>query len=403
MQFPGVSRVLLPVLCVFGTISFPAQAQKGTVSAPTAPSANTPQPTLTVNTPSVQSAPIIIAGRVETDDGSPVDPTTRIERVCGATVRLEAHVDAGGRFGFQLGSAAARETDSSTLYNGIGVNGQAGTATGDNVSEGVPIPAGSTDSLLGCQLRASLPGFHSDSINLSGHQALDNPDMGVIVLHHIGKIEGRTTSETTLAAPKPAKKLYDKGLQLAQKGDVDGAVAELTKATNTDPQFAIAWESLGELHSKQGQLDRARSDFEAAMKADSHYVNPYEQLAFLFARQGKWQQAADTSGRAVKLDPVEFPGAFWCNAVANFNLKHQLEAEKSVMALLKLDTQHFYPQAEKMMGQLLIDRGKTPEAVEHMRAYLILAPQASDAPEVRHWLNKVDEAAAQSARVITQP
>jgi tetratricopeptide (TPR) repeat protein len=145
---------------------------------------------------------------------------------------------------------------------------------------------------------------------------------------------------------------------------------------------------------KGARYAEAQTAFQSAIKADPKYVNPYEQLAFVFAHQQKWQDAADASQHAIALDPVEFPGSFWCNAVANFNLNKHADAEKSIRALLKLDTQHRYPGAEKMMGQFLIDQGNVQEAATHIKAYLAEAPNAPDSEGLRRWLGKVDQASA---------
>jgi hypothetical protein len=65
--------------------------------------------------------------------------------------------------------------------------------------------------LFSCELRASLPGFRSDVVSLANRRFMDNPEVGTIVLHRLGNVEGLTISATTMAAPKDAKKAYDKG------------------------------------------------------------------------------------------------------------------------------------------------------------------------------------------------
>src|SRR5205809_80391 len=62
--------------------------------------------------------------------------------------------------------------------------------------------------LMGCEIRAALPGFRSDVVNLSGRRAFDNPDVGTIVLHRLANVEGVTISAVSLQAPKDAKKAY---------------------------------------------------------------------------------------------------------------------------------------------------------------------------------------------------
>ena len=96
---------------------------------------------------------------------------------------------------------------------------------------------------------------------------------------------------------------------------------------------------------------------------------------------------------------MEFPSAFWYNALANYNLKKAGDAEKSTKDLLKLDTQHHYPEAENLMAQLLLDSGKYPEAATHLRSYLTLVPNAKNADVLKQMLLKIDAAQATAPAV----
>src|SRR5439155_10117302 len=111
-------------------------------------------------------------------------------------------------------------------------------------------------------------------------------------------------------------------------------------------KYAQAWYALGQVQQHQGQADAARKAYETSIGADSKFVSPYDQLARLSAEEGKWEDAASYSKQAISLNPVEFPSSLWYNAIANYNLKRPTDAEKSVKDLLKLDTQHRYPDAE---------------------------------------------------------
>ena len=71
--------------------------------------------------------------------------------------------------------------------------------------------------LMGCELRATLAGFRSDIVSLNGRRAMDNPDVGVIILHRMANVEGFTYSGTSAFAPKDAKKAYDKGREAVKK------------------------------------------------------------------------------------------------------------------------------------------------------------------------------------------
>ena len=398
-RFLGIS------LLVIATSSFPASAQRSgggntssTGSPGAGPTRGTPSPNNpnnpTYNAPGnnpnigqMPERPIFLSGRVSFDDGSAPNPNIRIERVCGGTVRLEAHTDTKGRFYFQVGQNNGTDVDASDQ----GVGGFGGQSSPDGTSMGRRNSGAGLSPLGNCELRASYPGYRSDSVNLMLHDPLESPELGTIILHRLGNVQGTTMSATTLAAPKHAQKEYDKGMQLVAKGKMDDAEAHLQEATETYPKYAIAWFALGKLEQQKGKTNEAHKAYESAIAADGKYVSPYDQLAFLSAQQQKWDDAADYSKKAIDLNPVEFPSSFWYNAIANYQLKRFSEAERSARQLIRIDTVHQYPEAENMLAQILLNNGNATEAAAHLKAYLALAPNAKDAAAVKDVLAKLEQ------------
>lgn len=341
----------------------------------------------------VNTRTIFLSGKVIFDDGSPSSPDIRIERVCGGTPHLEAHTDSKGHFSFQVGQNATVDTDAADdSVGGLGrPNGQL-----TSPSQGFGSSGNRADPLWNCELQASYPGYRSDVVNLSSRRSLDDPDVGTLVLHRLANVQGSTISVTSALAPRRAQKDYEKGMQLAQKGKFDEAEKHLLDATQLYPKYAIAWFALAQLQQREGKADDARKSYEAAIAADGRYVSPYDQLAILSAQEGKWEDVANFSKQVIQLNPVEFPNAYWYNAVANYNLKKPREAEKSALELVKADTAHRYPQAEKMLAQILLEKREYPDAATHLRAYLALVPNAKDADSLKQVLLKIEQANAQA-------
>jgi tetratricopeptide (TPR) repeat protein len=337
-----------------------------------------------------------LSGKVMLDDGSPPNTNIRIERVCGTTVHLEGHADSKGRFSIQLGQDMSVDTDAADANTGPRAGGAWNNSS--NLPGSGLGGTGRGDPLWNCELRAAYPGYRSDLVELSGRRSLDNPDLGSIILHRLANVQGSTISVTTALAPKHAQKEYEKGMQLAQKGDFANAEKHLTAATDTYPKYAIAWFALGQVEQRQNKTEDARKAWQAAIAADSRYVSPYDALAAVATMDAKWQDAADYSQQAIGLNPVEFPSAFWYNALANYNLKKHEAAEKSDRELLKVDTAHHFPQAENLLAHLLAEKGDYSEAAEHLRAYLRLAPNAQDADVARADLAKLEQASAQAKK-----
>jgi tetratricopeptide (TPR) repeat protein len=338
--------------------------------------------------------PIFLSGKVVLEDGTPPPESVVIERVCNGTPRPEAYTDSKGRFSFQLGQnqhvfADASVGNSSDPLDQQGGFGGGGRNPGSGGFGGMG-PAGgrqiSERDLMGCDLRASLPGYRSEVVSLAGRRAMDNPDVGTIILRRLAGVEGFSTSMTTLQAPKDAKKAYDKGRDLAKKKKMDDAQKEFEKAVSLYPNYAVAWFALGELRRMGNKNDEARQAYEKAIEADRKFVNPYMPLAQLAAGENKWQDVADISARLLKLNPIEYPMAYFFHSVASYNMQKFDAAEKSAREAVKLDTQHRIPKAQHLLGVLLAMRDDYSGAVENIRGYLQFAPGALDADQARQQL-----------------
>lgn len=348
----------------------------------------------------------VLSGKVQMEDGTAPPEQVLIERVCSGHRKAEAYTDLKGRFSFQLGQEQAMTPDAS-FEGAAGGPGVSPAKTGSSApDQGQLAGSNRTDanrSLIGCELTASLPGFQSDSINLSGRRMFDNPDVGTIILHRRANVEGSTISATTLQAPKEARKAYDKARDALRKDKTADAQKEFAKAVEIYPQFAAAWYQLGILQEKSNDVAEARKSYSQAIAADPKFVSPYLPLALLAARDRNWQEAASTTDRLLKLDAVDFPEAYYYNAAANYNLKKPDDAEASARQALKLDTAHRFPQAAHILGLILYQKNDYAGAAEQLRNYQQLAPNAPDAEQVKEQLAELERLASQAKAKTGKP
>lgn len=352
----------------------------------------TEQPTRspTETFPQEMQRPIYISGRVVLNDGTAPPEPVVIERVCNGIARPEGYTDSKGRFSIQLGQNQFVFADASV--GPAWGTGMGGSQSGS--SSGILNPMGggvSERDLMGCEIRASLAGYHSDHISLAGRRFMDRPDIGTIVLHRYGNVEGSTISVTAMAAPKDAVKAFDKGRDAIRKSKWEDARKNLEKAVQIYPKYASAWYELGLAYEKLGNTAAAQKAYESSIEADNRYLPPYVQMASLAVQRGNWQEVLDTTNRVLRLDPFNYPSIHLFNAIANFNLKRYEEAEKSVLEALKLDKSRRLPQANHVLGLLLAMRGDFQGAAENMRLYLKLAPNASNAKVVKDQLARVEQ------------
>jgi tetratricopeptide (TPR) repeat protein len=358
-----------------------------------------------------QARPIFLSGKVMLDDGTPPPDSVVIERVCNGNPRAEAYTDSKGRFSFQLGQNQGVLQDASMGSTGGGFGGggfgNQGGGLGSNRSDmggfGGSRNGISERDLSGCDIRAALPGFRSDVINLSGRRAFDNPDLGTIILHRMGNVEGVTISATSLNAPKDAKKAYEKGRDLLKKKKTPEAEKELEKAVEIYPKYSVAWFELGRIRESRSDIEGARKAYGEALAADSKFVKPYHQLAALSLKEQKWQDVADTTSRLIKLDPVDYADAYFYNSVANYYLKNYDVAEKSAREAQKLDTRNQMPKTNQLLGVILAEKQDFAGAAEYIKKYLTFLPEGKEAETAKKQLIELEKMTAAPAPAQPQP
>ena len=341
------------------------------------------------------SRPIYISGKIVIDNGSPLPPNVAVERICSGATQTVAYADANGRFGFRwsdnstvLGDASDAGTGPSPRSNAHGF-GSSQSAGGANVFAADPFGS----RMMNCAVRASLAGYRSEEINVFNHRAADDPDIGAIALHRIAGVEGSSISITSMQAPKPARAAYERGLAALLKNKPKDAAKEFTQAVTLYPKYADAWVNLAKLRLATGAVAEARQALGRAIDADPKLVPPYLELGLLAARESKWNDSALYLDRALELDPVDFPQAWYTDAVANYNLARYDAAEKSARTAVKLDARHANPRAGYLLGLVLAEKKDYAAAAAELKTFIQMAPNAPDLAQVKERLSDIQKLA----------
>jgi tetratricopeptide (TPR) repeat protein len=365
----------------------PAPSTGNTNNTRTPPPTLPPQPTA----PPEIERPIFLSGRVLTDAGTAPSEPVAIQSVCSGRVRTEAYTDTKGRFNLEFGKGMGVFQDASMDSQGDPLFGSATQSSGSSSQF-----RNDTFRLQNCELQASLPGFRSESILLAMRRSLDDPNVGTILIHQLGNVEGRTVSANNLQAPKDARKALEKGLKSWRKNKPDEALRQFRKATELYPEYASAWAELGKAQLAAGQKADALGSLQKAIHADAKFLPPYLTLATLQAQSREWPELAETASKIITLDAFDYPQAHFFRAVAEFNLGHVDTAEKSVLKAQELDTRKLLPQTSHLLGAIAASRADYAGAADRMRAYIQSAPNASerDRAQLAEWENR----AAQSAK-----
>ncbi len=379
-----------------------AGASTTTGSTTTAPTTTRPPTTTTpppANNQTTPQQPIFVSGRVLLEDGTPPTESVVIERVCSGAPHSEGYTDSRGYFSIQLGArnngVLHDASEDMTGFSSAASSGSMDTLGGSSLGQSSPMRGGiaSENRFMDCDLRARLVGFRSQTISLANRRPMDPPDIGTILLHRLSPTEGTTVSAVSLAAPKDAKKAYDKGMEALKKRKPEDAVKNFERAVEVYPRYATAWYELGLLTAARDAA-MAHGYYLEAVKADPKFVSPYMELAVLEWKGEKWQQVADLTEKVVKLDSFDYPQAHFLNAISNYFLKNYEAAEKSALEAERLDTRRQYPSTIRLLGVLLAQKEDYTGATEKFKQYLKIAPGASDAPTVRKQLDQLEKLAA---------
>jgi len=345
---------------------------------------------------------IFISGIVVISDGTPLPERAKIERVCSNFPVVDGETDRKGHFSFELGRS--RDLPDATVSANPSNHGAPFGNTLPGAKNMSNRSLGNSDRRLwGCELRAVLPGFRSDAIQLDTFHYLDDPNVGTIVLHRLAKVDGLTISVVSALAPKDARKAYEQGRQAEAKLNFEEAHRDFQKAVEVYPQYSIAWFEMGRIAEQGGHSDDARESYKQAITAEPKYLQPYEQLCGLALREAKWQELVDFTDQWLKLDPLNSSNAYYLSSIGNLQMLHPNIAEKNAREAVRMDPGKKNMRARYVLGVALAQNRDFTEAAEAIRSYLEGTPEITDRPLVEKQLQQIQDAAQEKILKADRP
>ena len=336
-----------------------------------------------------QSA-VFLSGEVVLEDGTYPEEPVRVELVCEGSVRRQTYTHQGlYRLEFNAGTAQAgtvpdasmSEPPSETEFFQAERNSLGGP------SQAYAPQVVNTLDLTGCELRARLAGFQSNTVSLGRRKPLDRTEVKTMVLRHTRTAEGSTISLNSLQAPDKAKKAYRNAYTELRKTrpSLSKARRELERAVKKFPDFAAGWQLLGEVHLRRTDEPAARQAFAESMTADPKYIRPYLSLASLEFDQERWGEVEKLCSQVIGLNPDVTYAHYLCGA-ANYSLRRTDLAEESIRKVQASNQARRYPVADFILGGILTERGDIPSASAEFRRFLAAQPQGPLAKQARQLL-----------------
>ena len=109
----------------------------------------------------------------------------------------------------------------------------------------------------------------------------------------------------------------NKGFELYNAGDYNGAVECFNKAIELNPALDMAYCNLGAIYSSSGNFDKAAEYFNNAVKLNSQNDLAWNNLGLLYKQQGQYNQAVEYYNKALELNPKN--STAWYNLALTYN------------------------------------------------------------------------------------
>lgn len=202
--------------------------------------------------------------------------------------------------------------------------------------------------------------------------------------------------------PKPARDLYNKGMDAASKNDNKGAAEYFSQAIKLYPQFPQALSELGMQYIKLSKFDKAAETYEELLKlgpgdatAHLNYGIALNNLAAALKTEGKTEdsakkfaQAEEQLREAIKLNAGSATAHYYLG-ITLISLKKYGDAQAELETAIKHGGDNFALAHKYLGGLYMNDNNRKKDAADELEKYLQLDPKARDADRIKETIKKL--------------
>ncbi|MFO7143112.1 hypothetical protein B9T16_16470 [Arthrospira sp. PCC 8006] len=169
--------------------------------------------------------------------------------------------------------------------------------------------------------------------------------------------------------------LHQQAIAYLEEGKFDEAIAKCQQVIQQQPEWVMAYKTLGLALQKSNRLEAAENAYKKAINLDPNLVAAYGNLGSLYAQQGRWEEAETTLKQAISIDP-NFRGVYRNLARVLTQRGRPEEAQIYWKRGLQLDgILKQRGQEELQIGNTLAEAGKWSEAVSAFQKAIAYHPQ----------------------------
>ncbi len=194
-------------------------------------------------------------------------------------------------------------------------------------------------------------------------------------------------AEDERAVPGPARKAFDQAGKLIDKGDIDGAILELSKAVALYPDYVTARNKLGIQYLKRKRHAEAAEQFRAILDKSPKYFDARLNLGIVLYEQRRFNEALEELSQAVSLDSTSAAAhLFW--GITALETDDMIVAERELVKALLLGGER-YSNAHYYFAHVYLKTGRREEAAREFTLFLKTAQPGDMATQARALLQQL--------------
>ena len=172
-----------------------------------------------------------------------------------------------------------------------------------------------------------------------------------------------------------ARASVQRGVRLAERNDLDGAIAAHEAALALEPSLAEAHANLISLYGRAGNYAKAAEHYRAVVALGVNLSTAHYDYGVLLGLQQKWDLAAEAYRQAIAVNPL--------HAQAHHNLGQILEGQRQLDAAADeyrraVDSQPTFRLARFNLGRMLLALGRPDAAIVEFEK--LTEPRDGEAP-----------------------
>lgn len=191
---------------------------------------------------------------------------------------------------------------------------------------------------------------------------------------------GVLAADIDLDVPKAARKHYSAGLKALKEGNTERGIKELQTAVNLYPQYYGARLALGLELRVQKQYEKAAEVLRPLHEIAPKRAEPLVQHAAALLALGRRDEAIEELNNAVGLEGENWAAHFYLGWALLESAGDMAEPHLKRALILG---EHKAARAHLALARLANAKGQQQLAIDHLEAYLKLAPHGDDAEFAR--------------------